>query len=154
MRLYLIQHGEATSEQVDPLRPLTQKGQEDIIKVASFLRERGIKLALIYHSEKMRARQTAEILACTLGLQELTRERRLLLPQDDIKDLVQEISQRAEDLMIVGHLPFLNKLASFLLLAQEEGNLIAFQQGGVICLQRREDRSWQIAWMIVPQLLK
>ncbi len=154
MKLYLIQHGEATSEQVDPLRPLTKKGQEDVIKIASFLREAEIKPALIYHSGKMRARQTAEIIASALALKELIKERRLLLPQDDIKDLVQEISQKAEDLMIIGHLPFLSKLASFLVLGKEEGNLLAFQQGGVICLQRREDRSWQIAWMIVPHLLK
>lgn len=154
MRLYLIQHGEATSEQVDPLRPLTDKGQEDIRRIASFLKEAKVRPTLIYHSEKLRAKQTAEIIASTMALNELLRERKGLLPQDAVNVVAQEILPSVRDLMIVGHLPFLSKLAALLLIGKEEGNLIAFQQGGVVCLQRAENQCWQVAWMVVPEILK
>jgi len=154
MKLYLIQHGEATSEQVDPRRPLTTQGREDVRQVASLLKTARVKPALIYHSEKLRAKQTAEIIASAMATPELIKERKGLLPQDAINDLTQEISRSANDLMIVGHLPFLSKLATFLLLGKEEGNLIAFQQGGVVCLKRAEDQRWQVAWMVVPEILK
>ncbi len=154
MKLYLIQHGEATSEQVDPRRPLTTQGREDVRQVASLLKTARVKPALIYHSEKLRAKQTAEIIASAMAAPELIKERKGLLPQDAINDLTQEISRSANDLMIVGHLPFLSKLATFLLLGKEEGNLIAFQQGGVVCLKRTEDQRWQVAWMVVPEILK
>ena len=41
MKLYLIQHGEATSEQENFFRPLTGKGAEDVKKTASFLAKIG-----------------------------------------------------------------------------------------------------------------
>lgn len=154
MKLYLIQHGEATSEQVDPLRPLTEKGREEVHEVASFLKNAGVRPGLIYHSEKLRAKQTAEIIAAVAGLNELIKGRKGLLPQDDLNDIAQEISQSTKDLMIVGHLPFLSKLAAFLLIGKEEGNLIAFQQGGVVCLEKGEGQLWRVAWMVVPEILK
>lgn len=154
MKLYLIQHGEATSEQIDPLRPLTEKGQGDVRQIASFLKEAKVRPALIYHSGKLRAKQTAEIIASTLALNELLKERKGLLPQDGPGDIAQEILRSAQDLMIVGHLPFLSKLAAFLLIGREDGNLIAFQQGGVVCLQKGENQRWQVAWMVVPEILK
>jgi phosphohistidine phosphatase len=154
MKLYLIQHGEAASEQVDPRRPLTAQGREDVRRVAALLKAARVKPALIYHSEKLRAKQTAEIIASALAAPELIRERKGLLPQDALNDLAQEISRSANDLMIVGHLPFLSKLATFLLLGKEEGNLVAFQQGGVVCLKRAEEQRWQVAWMVVPEILK
>jgi phosphohistidine phosphatase len=68
--------------------------------------------------------------------------------------LAKEISGMADDLMIVGHMPFLGKLASMLLVGSESKNLVAFRQGGVVCLQRNDDQTWQVAWMVTPQLLE
>jgi phosphohistidine phosphatase len=56
--------------------------------------------------------------------------------------------------MIVGHLPFLGKLASALLTGSESVSPVAFRQGGVICLQRNEGMTWQVAWMVIPDILK
>ena len=38
MRIYLVQHGEAKSEEEDPRRTLTDKGIGEVQKVAEFLR--------------------------------------------------------------------------------------------------------------------
>jgi phosphohistidine phosphatase SixA len=67
MRVYLVQHGESKSEEEDPQRRLTGEGVRNVQKVAQFLRPLGLKLAAIWHSDKDRARQTAEILAGAVG---------------------------------------------------------------------------------------
>ncbi len=153
MKLYLIQHGEATAEELDPSRPLTAKGRNDVEKTASFLKSAELGPMVIFHSGKMRARQTAEIIAAQLSPGCQVRERDGLAPNDPVNALVNELSGMANDLMIVGHLPFLGKLAGRLLAGVESKNVVAFRQGGVVCLQRSEDH-WQVAWMVTPELLK
>jgi phosphohistidine phosphatase len=154
MKLYLIQHGEAAPEEVDPSRPLTAKGRSDIQKTASFLKGAGAAPSIILHSGKTRARQTAEIIAAQLGPDCQVKEREGLAPNDPVLALAKEISGTADDLMIVGHLPFHGKLASILLAGSDSKNVVAFRQGGVVCLQRNEDQTWQVAWMVTPELLR
>lgn len=154
MRLYLIQHGEATSEEANPSRPLTEKGSRDVEKIASFLKQAGIGSVPIRHSGKLRARQTAEIIAASLGSAAQVREAGNLSPNDPVRNLVEETQKMTADLMIVGHLPFLGKLASALLTGSESLNPVAFRQGGVVCLQRTEGMPWQVAWMVIPDILK
>jgi phosphohistidine phosphatase len=55
--------------------------------------------------------------------------------------------------MIVGHLPFLGKLAALLMVGSEETEIVAFRFGCVVCVERTEDAQWKLAWMIVPVLL-
>jgi len=66
MLLYLVQHGEAKREEEDPARPLTDKGKSEVEKIASFIAKTGIHIERILHSGKLRALQTAEILASHL----------------------------------------------------------------------------------------
>jgi len=153
MKLYLIQHGEATTEEVDPSRPLTAKGRSDVQKIAFFLKGAGVAPSLILHSGKTRARQTAEIIAAQLGPDCRLKEREGLAPNDPVSAFANELSGRDNHLMIVSHLPILGKLVSTLLTGPESKNVVAFRQGGVVCLQRNEDRSWQVAWMVTPELL-
>jgi phosphohistidine phosphatase len=153
MKLYLVQHGEATTEQVDPARPLTAKGRNDVQKIASFLKGAGLGPVVISHSGKTRARQTAEIIAAQLRPSDQVTERDGLAPNDPVKSVAKEVSGVANDLMIVGHLPFLGKLAARLLAGVESKNVVAFRQGGIVCLQRNEDQTWQVAWMVIPELL-
>jgi phosphohistidine phosphatase len=63
MRLYLVQHGEAKREEEDPSRPLTENGRIEVERVAEFLARAGVKVDRILHSGRLRAAQTAEILA-------------------------------------------------------------------------------------------
>jgi phosphohistidine phosphatase len=65
MQLYLVQHGAAKSEAEDPQRGLTDEGKRTIERMAAFLAPLGFSLDRIEHSEKLRARQTAEILAAS-----------------------------------------------------------------------------------------
>lgn len=151
MKLYLLQHGEAHPEQVDPARSLTQKGRKDVLKVAKFLQRRGVEVDTIWHSTKTRAIQTAEILAKSVRAKSIE-QKQGLAPNDPVETIEDELAKTEKDLMIVGHLPFLQKLASLLLTDSESQDLIAFRQGGVVCLEHEQGK-WEIVWMITPELI-
>lgn len=153
MRLYLVQHAKAASKQVDPQRPLTEEGQRDIQKVAAFIKPLNLCVDCLWHSGKKRAVQTAEILAEVIRINKAKIARDDLGPNDDVTALKDELISGQQDIMIVGHLPFLSKLASVLLGGCESANSVAFKNAGIVCLQRSEDNQWQIDWMITPELL-
>lgn len=150
MKLYLVQHGEAKSEKEDPERSLTDWGREEIERVAKVAKPLGITSSVIYHSGKLRAKQTAEILGGTLNL--ASQQEEGLNPNDPIQPWVERISKENRDLMIVGHLPFLDKLASFLLCGEENARLILFRYGAIVCLQQKEDKKWAVSWILTPEM--
>lgn len=152
MKLYLVQHGQQNPKEIDPEKNLSEKGEKDVEKIAAFLKKAGISILDIYHSGKARARQTAEILARGINLENEIIEKERIAPMDPIDTIEIELEKRMGDLMIVGHLPYLNKLASFLLTGNSDKEIILFQQGGVLCLEKVE-RKWQISWMIIPELV-
>ena len=153
MKLYLVQHAKAASKQVGPERPLTEEGHQDIKKIAAFIKPLNLCVDYLWHSGKKRASQTAEILAKVVKINEALTARDNLGPIDDVTLLADELMSAQQDVMIVGHLPFLDKLASLLLAGSESSNTIAFKQGGIVCLERREKNQWQVDWMITPELL-
>ena len=153
MKLYLVQHGEATSKDVDPKRPLTQRGIQDVTKTANFLNKSGAGIDIIWHSEKTRAIETAKIIAKELSPRECVQQKEGLAPNDPAKKIFDKILSAEKDLMIVGHLPFLQKLASLALFNSESPGIIGFRQGGVVCLERKETGAWELIIAIPPDLL-
>ena len=81
MKLYLIQHGEAKSEAEDPERSLTTKGLEEVRKVSKVGKALNIRPSMVYHSGKIRAQQTAEMIAGGLNISNL--------PVNRSRDLIQ-----------------------------------------------------------------
>lgn len=153
MRLYLVQHGQAAAKDVDPARPLTGRGRADVEKVAEFIKPLNLYVNAVWHSGKTRAAQTAELLAAAVRTDNRCLERPGLAPNDDVLPVKNELARAQHDIMIVGHLPFLSKLASLLLADDESAAPVAFQQAGLVCLQRVPEKKWQLDWMITPQLL-
>ncbi len=80
-------------------------------------------------------------------------QREGLAPNDDVGELANELDALGRDVMIVGHLPFLSKLASALIIGSETANAVAFKNGGVVSISRGNDNLWQLAWLITPELL-
>jgi len=153
MRLYLVQHGEAKSETEDAERPLTLRGTEDVKKVAGMLRKLQIKLPKIVHSGKLRAKQTADILAQGLNISlPLVQVSPVLNPNDDVRPWAERIQKEIDDLMLVGHLPFLDKLASTLLCGNENAKLVLFRYGAIVCLEQKEDKGWAVRWVLTPEM--
>jgi phosphohistidine phosphatase len=152
MKLYLVQHAKAASEQVDPQRGLTEEGRSDIKKIAAFIKPLNLYVDYLWHSGKRRAEQTAEVLAEVVKVNKAVNARNSLGPNDDITILKEELLLQ-QAIMVVGHLPFLSKLASLLLVGSESANTVAFKNAGIVCLDRSEENRWQIDWIIIPELL-
>jgi phosphohistidine phosphatase len=154
MRLYLVRHGEAKHEDEDPERHLTDRGRRDVERVAALLAPLGLSVGGVWHSGKARARETAAIVARALAGAPEPVVRAGLAPGDAPDSVQAEIERSAQDLMIVGHLPFLGRLASLLLAGWTEGVVTDFQPGGVVCLERAgAGQRWGVRWSVPPELL-
>ena len=151
MRLYLVQHGEAKSEKEDPERSLTDRGTAEIRAVAEAAKRAGLKPAQIYHSGKTRAQQTAHILADALGCP--VEGAAGLKPNDDVQPWIERITTDNTDLMLVGHLPFLQKVTMRLVSGGEEIPVVSFRYGAIICLGPTPGRFWVIHWILHPDLI-
>lgn len=152
MKILLVQHGEAKSKDEDPTRPLSEEGFRKTEKVAAWIGRHSFSVANIQHSGKKRAEETAMIFADHLSPVNGVFSVEGLNPNDDVLPFAEILSKQKEPVMIVGHLPFLNKLASILLAGDPERNVISFTNSGVVCLEK-EKYQWSIAWIIVPDLL-
>jgi phosphohistidine phosphatase len=151
VRLYLVQHAEAKSEEEDPARPLSEKGLRDIDQILALLKARQIKVSRILHSGKLRAEQTAEKLATAITSLEGVKETDALAPLDDPDTWAARLKGEVEDVMLVGHLPHLSRLAGLLLSGNPDRVVIRFRMGGVVCLEN-ENGGWAIHWIVTPQI--
>lgn len=151
MRVYLVQHGLAVDESENPKRPLSDQGREDVTRTAGFLSlfEKP-KPAWIAHSGKLRARQTAEMFAEAWGGLPV-REAGDLAPNDDPHAWYERLERIGDDVMLVGHLPHLQRLAGLLLCDDAEAAPVCFRNAGVVCIERGED-GWSLLWYIIPTL--
>jgi phosphohistidine phosphatase len=149
--LYLVQHGEAVPAELDPARPLSAGGQADVARITGFLAAAGVRVGRVMHSGKRRAEQTAEILAGALG--DTPEARAGLSPNDPTESVAREAAAWDQDVMLVGHLPFMARLVSRLVAGREDAGVAAFQPGSVVCLERTDQQRWTIAWMVRPDLL-
>jgi phosphohistidine phosphatase len=153
MRLYLVQHGKAMPKEQDPQRPLTDEGRREAARVAHFIAPLGLKVDELCHSGKARAEQTAEIYAEAMTICNGPTARMGLAPNDNVAPLRDELAVAPEDVMIVGHMPFVAKLATLLLTGYESPPVIAFKNAGIVCLGRTDDSRWQVQWVVTPEVL-
>lgn len=168
MRLYLVQHGDATPKDQNPERPLSDKGRTDIERMAAFLARSRMRVARVIHSGKTRARETAVLFADVLGPGKVVEEAVAGLGPNDSTDLLfQAVGpwagdaaagvEGAGDIMVVGHLPFMGRLLSRLVSGTEDSAIAAFSPGTVACLENTEDPAglpgWTLVWVVRPELL-
>jgi phosphohistidine phosphatase len=69
-------------------------------------------------------------------------------PNDPVESWVERIEGFEQDAMLVGHMPFLGKLASRLVTGKEDSNVVFFHSGAVVCLERTEEGQWGIIGMV------
>jgi phosphohistidine phosphatase len=150
MKLYLVQHGKAKTEAKDPQRSLTPKGENEVRIVANVAKQMGLNPSKIYHSGKLRAKQTAEIIGEAL---DKPAEAALgLAPMDDVQLWVDKINQSDAKLMLVGHLPYMEKLASYLITGDENIRPVLFRFGAINCLEQKENKKWAIRWILTSEM--
>jgi phosphohistidine phosphatase len=153
MRVYLIRHGQPVSTEMNPERPLSDRGKNDVEKIAESLYRAGVKIDEVLHSGKSRARQTAAIVASRLNPKLELQESPGLGPLDDVTRIANQIKEAEKDLLIAGHMPHLGKLVSLLVVGNPLAPVVDFQQGSVVCLERHEADRWSVAWVLVPEIV-
>ena len=154
MRVYLVQHGRAKTAEEDPNRGLTDEGRAQVTQIAEFLAGLRITVSLIEHSGKTRAEETAHIMAtimrCTAGPCHTTG----LDPSDDPLATANFLKFYTDEVLIVGHLPHLERLTSLLLTGSLDNRPVKFANAGVVCLEKGQNGTWTLVWAVVPELLR
>jgi phosphohistidine phosphatase len=145
VRAYLVHHGDAVGPEVDARRPLSAIGRERAERTAAAAAGRGARPDVVWHSGKLRSRQTAEIFwrACN-ALAELSAARDLQ-PTDPPAMMRDRLRHEPRDVMLVGHFPHLPALLSLLTGSSD------FPAHGIVALDSDDaGDTWTEAWRIDP----
>jgi phosphohistidine phosphatase len=145
LQLYLVHHGEAVGPEVDPLRPLSPGGREAVERLAGQAAVRGVNPAVVWHSGKLRAKQTAEAFrrACN-ALAEFSATRDLQ-PDDPAAWIRDRLRGERRDILIAGHFPHLPRLLASL----TGGDEAAFPQHGLVALESLDaGETWREMWRL------
>jgi phosphohistidine phosphatase len=152
MALFLVQHGSNVPKEQDPEQPLTEEGIAEVKRIATVAKSYGVKPSRIMHSGKTRAKQTAKLLAEALSPDGGVVTRNGLDPNDDVAAVAGYLDPK-EDMMIVGHVPFLERLSSLLTCGLPDKLVFKYQHGGIVCLDLdRERHAWYIKWALMPHV--
>lgn len=152
MKLYLVRHGESIALGSDDKRPLSEKGEADIQSLANFISPLKLQVAHIFQSPKRRAQQTAEILSSKIVIANGIETKAELDPMASLNNILEELFVLNEDVLLVGHMPFLGKLVAKLITGNENKDIVSFKAGSMVCLEQIESEQWVILWMLNPEL--
>jgi phosphohistidine phosphatase len=143
--LFLVHHADAVDPVIDPQRPLSTEGRVHAGQLARKLADRGVKPVAIWHSGKLRARQTAEAMwrACN-PVADLSAIRGLQ-PTDPPEWIKDRMAGEPRDVMLVGHMPSLPRILQ--LLTAFTDTEPTFPLHGAIALEA-EGESWVERWRI------
>lgn len=146
-----MRHGDSIPAGNDDERPLSEQGIKDVKKLANFIAPYHLKIARILQSNKYRAQQTASLLLSGFTNPPSIESRAELDPMARVQLMVPEINSWSEDSLLVGHMPYMSKLAAELLLGDENKEIIVFKTATMVCLESTE-HFWTIRWMLTPEL--
>jgi len=154
-----VQHAHSKPKEEDPERPLTAEGRAAAKLVANVAAKLNLGIEWIYHSGKLRARQTAEILAEALDPCPGIEAKQGLDPLDAVGPIAEwlrrEASERVGAVALVGHLPFLDRLASLLIADNEDACVVSFQYAGLIKLVPSDVTGrYSVQWILTPDIAK
>ena len=147
MQLYLVHHGDAVGPDVDARRPLSQEGKAEVERLAAQAAGLGARPAVVWHSGKLRAKQTAEAFwrACNaLADFSATKD---LQPDDPPQWMRDRLRMEPRDILIAGHFPYLPRLLALLISGGEAG--VSFPPHGVVALETLDEgETWREKWRL------
>jgi len=149
--LYLVHHGDAVGPDVNPMRPLSDRGRVEVDMLAQQAAARGVKPDVIWHSGKMRARETAEAYWRRCNPLAAFSATRGLQPTDPTRWITDMITGESREIMLVGHFPHLPRLLGSLLSGDGEARPAEFPLNGVVALEEATKGRWQERWRLTPQ---
>ena len=155
MALFLVQHGFSAPKDVDPERGLSGQGRLETERIAQVTSGYSIKVERIVHSGKKRAEQTASIYHDSLSIKTPLESISGINPLDDVRAFAENINPEV-NFMVVGHMPFMQRLVSYLTVGSEEIRVYQFQNSGIVCLDNSEGPDgkldWFIKWTLNPNI--
>ena len=161
MNLFFLRHAKACPRgpkyRPDSKRPLTREGERTLREVARGIQRQDLAFDLILASPYLRALRTAEILAEAFDSKKLFVTNHLAADADP-RQVVAEINENfatLENIVLVGHEPFLSGLTS-ILLSGEPGMKIDFKKAA-LCKLSVEDLRFgdcaSLCWLLTPRQL-
>jgi phosphohistidine phosphatase len=164
VNLFILRHGIAVEPgspgfENDADRPLIPKGVRRLRSVAAALKKMELTFDLILSSPFLRARQTAEIVAGELKLKKRLQISDALAPGGNEKDLLWQLNESQpapENVLLVGHEPYLSRLIS-LLISGDEDAAVEMKKGGLCKLEVVELHCGQCAkliWLLTPSQME
>ncbi len=147
--LFLAHHGDAVGPDVNPMRPLSDRGRVEVDMLAQQAAERGAKPDVIWHSGKLRARQTAETYWKRCNPLAAFTAARGLQPTDPPSWIVESIAGESKHILLAGHFPHLPRLLGLLTSAHPNAQPVAFPLNGIVALED-VDGKWIERWRLKP----
>jgi phosphohistidine phosphatase len=165
MNIYLMRHGIAAarddaSVKYDGERPLTAKGTKRMRKAAKGILRLAVPFDCVLTSPLLRARQTAEVLARALAIEDRLEEISGLSPESTVEHLLFGLTryQDRKHLLLVGHEPLLSSFAAYLLGGQQPINVSLDFKKGSLCYIETETLTVgspaKLHWLLTPKQLR
>ncbi|MFH1984532.1 MAG: phosphohistidine phosphatase SixA [Pseudomonadota bacterium] len=152
MAIYLVQHALSLPKELDPRKGISPEGRKAAETIAGVAKTYGVHVSQIRHSGKLRAMETAAIFDQALQPSGGVTDMPGLAPLDDVT-LIAEVLDPASNIMLVGHLPFMERLAAYLVTGTATRPVFRFQNAGIVCLDHHADfDSWVITWSLSPRI--
>lgn len=144
MQIFLVHHANALDPGIDPQRPLSPVGRAQADWLAAHARSKHAAPAAIWHSGKLRARQTGEAFLRTCSPFATFRMVRGLQPGDPTMWMEDALAMEERDVMVVGHMPHLATLAERL------AGVAAFPLNGMVAIERDDAGAYVERWRARP----
>jgi phosphohistidine phosphatase len=165
MNLFILRHGEAGkfSDGNDFVRPLTDAGTTDIMYVAEWLKDLGVKFDAIITSPLKRAHQTASIVSKVFNIENNLINWEELRPGRNRIEFYQKLSseqlfKQESDVLVVGHEPYLSSLISEIISDAHTSSHIVLKKGGLakirITSQSAQTIHGELEWLLTPNIMK
>jgi phosphohistidine phosphatase len=152
MALYVVQHGISLPKTDDPEKGLSEEGKRETDRIAQVAKGYGVPVSRIVHSGKKRARQTAERMGTALCPGKEVQTRSGMNPLDDAAAFAADLPLD-QNIMLVGHLPFLEKLIGLLICDDAMRTVFKLQNSGIVCLEKPADmKNAVIGWALMPNI--
>jgi len=150
MNVYLVRHGDAVAAAENVERALSALGRRQAAHAArAIVDHEAAAVARMYHSGILRARQTAEIIVQALKPAPVMESHSGLLPDDDPAIVAAELNHLTDSVALVGHLPYMRRLAGLLIYGDPDRTAVDFSPATVLCCSRFNE-SWKINWTSTP----
>lgn len=119
--------------------------------LALHMQNMGVQLGNVFHSGKLRAEQSARLIAEALSPEIQPLKTEGLNPNDDPAVIIDDIEQMDENILIASHMPFVSRLCSTLLTGTIDAEFASIP-GTLFCLEKAGDK-WRLAYMLRPDFL-